>query len=429
MDNTPHSPAAAPQSVAVVGGGIAGLTAAWLLSQRDWQVTIYEAAPFAGGRLRSCGTDPACDVGSHLMVRAYQATRRLLELLSTSALFATPRPSSLEFRWPDHQARLRYGHWPGVTRYAAAFLQSDLFPFRERWQLLLLLRKLGKAAGDSVRAASLKQELLVSSSRQQEFWQLLAVSLFNTQLATVDPLLLARTLKRLFRQVEGAEPLVPLCTLSEGLISPLLEQLHQAGCTLNLRTPVMGLEWQQGRLTALDTSTGSVTHDRYILALPLERWCRLHQCETTPPQGDIATIYFRAKEPLARAQMTGFPGAPVHWIIQQDSGGTILNRYAAVISAFQGDRAALEKLWKNFTDSFFAGYNLVVERWIIRRRSLPRQDSAFFEWRERLQTSGSNWDTIGDWVHPDLPATVEAAVDTAFKLADKMAALPTTAYR
>ena len=36
------------QRIAIVGGGIAGLTAAWYLS-RDHQVTLFEAEPRLGG--------------------------------------------------------------------------------------------------------------------------------------------------------------------------------------------------------------------------------------------------------------------------------------------------------------------------------------------------------------------------------------------
>jgi len=42
----------APQKIAVIGGGIAGLSAAWLLSTHH-QVTLYEAAPRLGGHART----------------------------------------------------------------------------------------------------------------------------------------------------------------------------------------------------------------------------------------------------------------------------------------------------------------------------------------------------------------------------------------
>ena len=39
--------------VAIAGGGIAGLTAALRLSQRGYQVTLYEEKPWLGGNLGS----------------------------------------------------------------------------------------------------------------------------------------------------------------------------------------------------------------------------------------------------------------------------------------------------------------------------------------------------------------------------------------
>lgn len=42
----------APQRIAIIGGGISGLSAAWLLS-RHHQVTVYEAAPRFGGHART----------------------------------------------------------------------------------------------------------------------------------------------------------------------------------------------------------------------------------------------------------------------------------------------------------------------------------------------------------------------------------------
>ena len=53
--DSPYRPEKAPatgKKVAVIGGGPAGLTAAWLLTVKGHQVTIFEAMPKAGGMLR-----------------------------------------------------------------------------------------------------------------------------------------------------------------------------------------------------------------------------------------------------------------------------------------------------------------------------------------------------------------------------------------
>ena len=42
--------------IAVIGSGISGLTAAWLL-QRDFELTVYEACDYAGGHTHTVDVD------------------------------------------------------------------------------------------------------------------------------------------------------------------------------------------------------------------------------------------------------------------------------------------------------------------------------------------------------------------------------------
>jgi len=51
-DGTPEREPARGQSVAIVGSGPAGLTAAWFLARQGYDVVIYEAMPRSGGMLR-----------------------------------------------------------------------------------------------------------------------------------------------------------------------------------------------------------------------------------------------------------------------------------------------------------------------------------------------------------------------------------------
>jgi protoporphyrinogen/coproporphyrinogen III oxidase len=76
--------------VAIVGGGIAGLAAAWHLRDRD--VVVLEAADRVGGRIRS---DPRDDVwlnfGAHVFAGAGSATDRLLHETGVASAPVTGR--------------------------------------------------------------------------------------------------------------------------------------------------------------------------------------------------------------------------------------------------------------------------------------------------------------------------------------------------
>ncbi|MCD4727085.1 MAG: FAD-dependent oxidoreductase [Pirellulales bacterium] len=397
------------------------MTAAFLLSQNGYRVTVYEAAPSVGGRLRAYGIDPVFDTGSHLMLRGYRSTRQLIKMLGVKERFFLPGPVTLEFRFPERTAYLRYGRLPGSARYAAAFLNSDLFPRLERLRLLARLRRLKSFSPRDTNAADasrMMEQLLAVGPSQREFWRLLAVSIFNTPLEQVDSTLFIAVLQRLFLQGEGADPMFPRTSVGVDLVEPLLQQLQQGDCEIQLRTPVQKLVWREDNLQELVTSAGRVHHDYYILAMPPDRWCRLMKCDTPVRNGTIATIYFRTSQQLSTSPLLGFPGAPVHWVIQRSFREDAPCRYAAVISNYHGDRLQLEQLWNDLQQRHFPGSDLFCERKIIYRKAVPLQDAVFQAWRQQIKTSGPNWHTIGDWTCPLLPATIEAAIESAMGLVE-----------
>ncbi|MFB8777709.1 FAD-dependent oxidoreductase [Streptomyces broussonetiae] len=80
----PRLPAARPRTVAVVGGGIAGLAAATALAERGVAVTLYEREPQLGGRVAGWptvladGTGATMSRGFHAFFRQYYNLRGLL---------------------------------------------------------------------------------------------------------------------------------------------------------------------------------------------------------------------------------------------------------------------------------------------------------------------------------------------------------------
>jgi oxygen-dependent protoporphyrinogen oxidase len=74
------------RQVAVVGGGPAGLAAAWGLSEAGRTVRVYEAGPLAGGRLRTeVLGETAADPAVQLLSGGYDRTRALASALGAEA--------------------------------------------------------------------------------------------------------------------------------------------------------------------------------------------------------------------------------------------------------------------------------------------------------------------------------------------------------
>jgi hydroxysqualene dehydroxylase len=70
-----------PSHIHIIGAGLAGLSAALQLALAGEKVSLYEAAPFAGGRCRSfLDREIGCriDNGNHLVLSGNAAVRDFL---------------------------------------------------------------------------------------------------------------------------------------------------------------------------------------------------------------------------------------------------------------------------------------------------------------------------------------------------------------
>ncbi len=108
------------RSVAVIGGGWAGCTAAVELARAGFKVTLFEAARVLGGRARRIETDrKQLDNGQHILLGAYSETLRVMQLVGVDpaqALLNLP----LQMRYP------RVAGGPGGMDFIAPRLPAPL---------------------------------------------------------------------------------------------------------------------------------------------------------------------------------------------------------------------------------------------------------------------------------------------------------------
>jgi len=133
--------AAPARHAVVVGGGLAGITAALVLAERDWAVTLVEARPRLGGRATSYRRgELTVDNGQHVFLRCCTAYRGLLGRLgagpgSGMTHLQDQLDIPLKSAADASTARLRRNRLPAPLHLAKALGGYGLLPLRDRTRL------------------------------------------------------------------------------------------------------------------------------------------------------------------------------------------------------------------------------------------------------------------------------------------------------
>lgn len=257
------------RSIAVVGGGMAGLAAAWRLVEGGASVTLYERHERAGGRLRTDELDGSRgDVVVQLLASHYTETLRLVRAAGAADLLV--RSGGRDALWRNGRAHpIAYGSAASMARSSAlplglkARLATRYLPFLQRHA-----RELD--GNDPVRAvAAGHSESIAEWGRRElgdEFVELLVYPL----LASYYGLTPEEAPSGLYHSLAHVGLDVRVYAVTGGmalLAAAIARRLEAAGARLLRGSAIEGLEVLD-RGVLVRWSGGEREHDAVVLAVP-----------------------------------------------------------------------------------------------------------------------------------------------------------------
>ncbi|MBT9488798.1 MAG: FAD-dependent oxidoreductase [Rubrivivax sp.] len=410
-------------TVAVVGGGWAGLAAAVTLTAAGRAVTLFEMAPQLGGRARRVEAGGAVfDNGQHILIGAYTQTLALMRQVGADPDALLQR-LPLTLRYPEgHGLQLPGG--PAVPAFVRGVLACSDWTWRER---LALLRA---ATGWALRGFRCSETLTVAqlcaslpARIRADLIDPLCIAALNTPAQAASAQVLLRVLRdALFSGPGAADLMLPRQTLDTLLPQPAGQWLRRGGATLHLgrrvdRLVPAGPGWQ------LDGEP----FDAVVLASSAAEAARLTR-DIQPVWSaqaaglayePIVTVYLQADNAQLPAPMVALHadehGAPAQFVFDIGALGGPAGRFAFVISGAapwvaRGREAIEQATLAQAQSAFPAGtwpQGLQLLQLISEKRATFRCTPGLD--RPPAAIAPQLW-AAGDHVQGPYPATLEGAV-------------------
>jgi len=437
-------PAPAParpvaRSVAVVGGGWAGLAAAIAASQGGARVQLFESAPRLGGRARALGAaagEPALDNGQHILIGAYAECLRLMRTVGVSPEQALLRlPLNLQF--PDGSG-LRLPRWPAPLDAVAGILRAGGWQWADRLSLLQATLRWHWAGFECPPGSSVLD--LCQGIRPRVMADLLeplCVSALNTPIGQASGQVFLRVLRDALAGGSGSSHLLlPRTDLSALWPEAAGRWLQSQGQSVLCGRRVQTLRrlddgrWQVdlGEPAGFQSSTA---FDQLILACPpgeasrlLEQAQGLTEGQQRPVQRfcqharalrfeAIATVYAQApglRLPTPMLALRPSAEAPAQFVFDRGQLGGPRGLLAFVVSASDTDRDALTAEVLRQGETALAPLGLRHLNWqqtVVEKRATFACTPGLQRPQQAILTG---LQACGDYCEGPYPATLEGAV-------------------
>ena len=432
--------ATGPRRAFVLGGGVAGLVAAFGLRDRCFAVTLLESRRWLGGRAFA-SPDPVTgwqlDNGPHVMLGCYRAMRALLRRLGTEGLFQQDRRLVMASRDTNGRvARLSLSGLPVPLAMPLALLRLPL-SFGARLRAL-------RGMATSLRGAPPDWSLAEWFRRRGQhgtpdawLWRPLCRAIMNVEPELASAADFLATLREAFAgSAASAAFWIPMRPWSECVGEPARQALWGAGVDVRCGARVTAIVGAGERVTALAVDSEQLAvgeRDLVVSALP---WFALHELvpQALPRLAEVASspivsAYFETAAdedalPDEGPVIALVDGDPFHFVLR--TPGADERRFAMLSGGgrvFDGlkveaiadlARAQLARHYRGWTGGVGATVRVRKEQHatfvagpggVVWRPAPGRVDGA---WRNLM--------VCGDWTETGLPATLEGAARSAEQL-------------
>ena len=426
------------RTVTVVGGGVAGMSAACALAEAGYRVQLVERRGYLGGRASSYlhpGVNEVIDNCQHVLFGCCTNLIGFYKRIGVEHKIHWTREMTM-IEPGGRRSMLGPSPLPAPLHGLPKLLSAHAFTRADKLALArgfsAMMRPIPADSTETLSAWLLRHQQTPGAI--ERFWRLVIASALNADLDAIAVPYAAKVIRELFMNSAQAGAMgmssVPLSELYEGAA----RFLNDHGAMLHLNTNVESAEWDEQRSQwTIHTRTGALVSEFLIIALPFEAMQKLlPHLPTAPHREDLARQINRFEHwPICSVHLwfdrkiTDLPHAvlldlEIHWMYNKSvlqpwrkSSGSYLELVQSASRAFAA-RERNEAIQQALTE--LAEFFPQIKEAKLEKAALIKEVRATFgvpPGIDRVRpTAAAPWPNCflaGDWVATGWPSTMESA--------------------
>jgi zeta-carotene desaturase len=431
--------------VAVIGAGVAGISAAVKLSLEGFEVDVFETRGFLGGRTYSfidTKTDEEIDNGQHLLMGAYENFFKLLDILKTKKYLKFKDGISIDYiDLNGKTGKFDTSRFKGKFGLIWGFLNFDLLNVKEKIHSILFLLKMKFMKVENLNLSV--YDLLKKSSQSENliksFWQPLCLAVMNIDIHQADAGLFVKVIKvAFFGLSKNAKLVFPKVGLSK-LLQPAINIIERKGGKVFFNNKISKINSIGDRVISIETRNGQYFYNYYVSAVPNYILKKMlsgidESILKSMNYSTIISAYLWLDREVSCREITALLNSTVQWVFnrrlieyKKTKSSTCNGHIAVTISGANelenlSNKKILAIIMSDLSNAFpeIQNVNILHSKIIRDRKATVALTTDSIKNRINKLEDLSNLFIAGDWTNTGLPATIEGACLSGFLTAERV---------